>query len=160
MEEEYKVAIFLMKLTSADQALVKCLFSNYVREQYVKCDILWKQGDPSSSVKLVSWGVLMSILEMEAGTFESVSIGYSIGELGFIEGSQRMNTVTCWSDDAIVYSLSRGSYDQLLLNHPRNACLLDVICIQYLSARVQHVSYQIFETDQMHQCQHFREIFK
>jgi sulfate permease, SulP family len=146
-EEEYEVAIFfLMNLTSADQALVKCLFSNYVREKYVKGDVLWKQGDPSSSVTLVIRGMLMSTLEMEAGTVESVSIGNSIGELGFIEGSQRMSTVTCWSDDAIVYSMSRESYDRLLLHHPHSARLLDIICIRYLSARVQHVSNRIFET--------------
>lgn len=147
LEEEYKVAIFfLMNLTSADQALVQCLFTNYVREQYVKGDVLWKQGDASSSVKLVVRGMLMSTLEMEAGTVESVSIGTSIGELGFIEGSPRMSTITCWSDYAIVYSMCRESYDQLLIHHPHSARLLDIICIRYLSARVQHVSNRIFET--------------
>jgi hypothetical protein len=39
--------------------------------------------------------MLMPTLEMEAATIESVSIGNSIGELGFIEGSQQMSTVTC-----------------------------------------------------------------
>jgi sulfate permease, SulP family len=146
-EDESEVAIyFLMNLTSADRTLVERLFSHYVREHYIKDDIVWKQGDPSTSVKLVIRGMLMSTLEMEAGTVESVSVGNSIGELGFIEGSRRMSTVTCWSEDAIVYSMSRESYNELLMHHPHSARLLDVICIRYLSARVQHVSNRIFET--------------
>ena len=58
----------------------------------------------------------------------------------------RMSSVKCLSDEAVVYSLSRQSYDELLQKDPHAARLIDLICIRYLSARVQHVSNRIFET--------------
>jgi SulP family sulfate permease len=137
---------YLVNLCGADKLLVEQLFSRYDREVYLKGEIIWKQGSPSTSVKLLVRGMLLSELENEAGTSELVSAGNSIGELGFVEGVGRMSSVKCISTDAIVYSLTRESYEVLLETAPRAARLIDLICIRYLSARVQHVSNRIFET--------------
>ena len=145
--DENEVALTcLVNLCGADKFLVEQLFFRYEREVYQKGEIIWKQGSPSTSVKLLVRGVLISELENEAGTSELVSAGNSIGELGFVEGVARMSSVKCISSDAIVYSLTRESYEALLETAPRAARLIDLICIRYLSSRVQHVSNRIFET--------------
>jgi SulP family sulfate permease len=133
-------------LLQTDKKHTELLLSKYDREAYFKNDIVWKQGSPSTSVKLLIRGTLISELENEAGTSETISVGNSIGELTFIEGVARMSSVKCLSDEAVVYSLSRQSYDELLQKDPHAARLIDLICIRYLSARVQHVSNRIFET--------------
>lgn len=146
MDESEVALMYLINLCGAGKNLVEQLFSRYKREVYLKGEFVWKQGSPSTSVKLLVRGILISELENEAGTSETVSAGNSIGELGFVEGIGRMSSVKCLSTDAVVYSLSRESYEHLLETTPRAAQLIDLICIRYLSARVQHVSNRIFET--------------
>lgn len=147
VSDEKEVALrYLRNLCGADKKHTELLLSKYDREAYFKNDIVWKQGSPSTSVKLLVRGTLISELENEAGTNETISVGNSIGELTFIEDVARMSSVKCLSDEAVVYSLSRQSYDELLEKDPHAARLIDLICIRYLSARVQHVSNRIFET--------------
>lgn len=130
----------------ADTKSAVLLFSKFQREVYARGDYVWKQGSPSVSIKLLVRGMLISILENEAGTNETISVGNTIGELGVIEGVARMSSVTCLTEDAIVYSLSLEAYRDLQKSSPSAARLIDLICIRYLSARVQHVSNRIFET--------------
>jgi SulP family sulfate permease len=145
--EEKEVALrYLINICGAKKELTEQLFSKYEREIYLKDDFVWKQGSPSTSVKLLVRGTLIAELENEAGTRETISVGNSIGELGFIEDVGRMSSVKCLSEDAVVYALSRESYEELLKSSPHAARLIDLICIRYLSARVQHVSNRIFET--------------
>uniref|UniRef100_A0A7S1VAN1 STAS domain-containing protein n=1 Tax=Grammatophora oceanica TaxID=210454 RepID=A0A7S1VAN1_9STRA len=122
------------------------LFARFRRETYLEDDFVWKQGSASTTIKLLVRGTLIAELENEAGTSEIISAGNSIGEVGFIEGVPRLSSVRCVTEDAVVYSLSRESYNELLKESPHTARLLDLICIRYLSARVQHVSNRIFET--------------
>lgn len=125
---------------------VELLFSKFERETYTKDEFLWKQGSSSDCVKLLVRGKLISTLENEAGTRETILCGNTLGEVGLIEGVPRMSSVQCLSDEAVLYSLSRDSFDQLTKSSPHAARLIDLICIRYLFARVQHVSNRIFET--------------
>lgn len=122
------------------------LFSSFERETYIKDGFLWKQGSASDSLKLLVRGKLISTLENEAGTREIIMCGNTLGELGLIENVPRMSSVQCLSDEAVLYSLSRDSFERLTRSSPHAARLVDLICIRYLSARVQHVSNRIFET--------------
>jgi SulP family sulfate permease len=85
-------------------------------------------------------------LENEAGTNETVQVGRMVGELGLVQGSARMSSVRCLSDEVVVYRLSREAFEYLIQNNPSSARLMDLICITYLANRVQHVSNRIFET--------------
>mmetsp|Transcript_11326 Transcript_11326/g.15693 ORF Transcript_11326/g.15693 Transcript_11326/m.15693 type:complete len:625 (-) Transcript_11326:165-2039(-) len=122
------------------------LFSHFQREVYVKNDIIWKQGSPGDCSKLLLQGTLLSLLENEAGTTESIKRGNLIGEFGLVQGTNRMSTVKCVSDEAILYSLNRDSWEQLTREKPRVAQIMYLIVVKYLAHRVQHVSNRIFET--------------
>mmetsp|Transcript_9252 Transcript_9252/g.13524 ORF Transcript_9252/g.13524 Transcript_9252/m.13524 type:complete len:308 (-) Transcript_9252:751-1674(-) len=125
---------------------IKEIFSYFRREVYSKNDIIWAQGSPGDCSKLLLQGNLLSLLENEAGTTEGISKGNLIGEFGLVQGTNRMSTVKCVSDQAVLYSLSRDAWEQLTTEKPRVAQIMYTIVIQYLAHRVQHVSNRIFET--------------
>jgi SulP family sulfate permease len=125
---------------------VEMLFSYFHRETFELNDVIWNQGSPSDCMKLLVEGRLMAQIENEAGTKELVHSGNMVGELGLIQGLPRMSSLKCHSERAVLYSLSRTSFDLLCEREPEAARLLDLICIRYLSNRVQHVSNRIFET--------------
>jgi len=116
------------------------------REEYRHDDVIWVQGSPGDSIKLVVRGTLISLLENEAGTVETIPTGNTIGELGLVYGTARFSSVRCQSKEAVLLSLSRESYERLIEQNPRLARYIDLICVRYLSNRVQHVSNRIFET--------------
>jgi SulP family sulfate permease len=149
MSEEKDTALQYLKNlcpgTVSDKDARK-LFSMFEREIFYKGAVLWKQGSESDCVKLLVRGKLIATLENEAGTQEIIDCGNTLGELGLIEGVPRMSSVRCLSEEAILYTMGRNSFSQLSLSSPHAARLLDLICIRYLSARVQHVSNRIFET--------------
>lgn len=149
LSDEHEVALeYLNRLCPHQVERRDCetLLSRFERELYHQGEFVWKQGSRSTSIKLLLQGTLISILENEAGTNETISAGNTIGELGVITDIPRLSSIKCLSDEAIVYSLSREAYHELLEKSPHVARLLDLICIRYLSARVQHVSNRIFET--------------
>lgn len=126
---------------------IEVLFAAFQRESYSHGDFLWRQGATSDSMKLIVHGSLIALLENEAGTTEAIDHGNTIGELGLVEGVPRMSSVQVISTDgAIVYSLSKDSFDRLIHRSPQAARIVDLICVRYLSTRVQHVSNRIFET--------------
>lgn len=146
---EYDTAIyFLSNLCPGNPSKsdLDKLFAHFTRETYKKDDIVWLQGSPGDSIKLVVSGRLISLLEDEAGTRESIGTGNTIGEVGLVNMSARLSTVCCLSNQAIVYSLSRASYEKLVEEKPKVARLIDLICVKYLTMRVQNVSNRIFET--------------
>lgn len=122
---------------SSQLDVVKTLFSRFVREEFSKGECVWVQDSPSDTMKLLVRGELVAILENEAGTVESISEGNTIGELGLVQGLPRMSSVYCESEKAITYSLSRQAFEELCVSSPQAARLVDMICIRYLSARVQ-----------------------
>jgi len=122
------------------------IFASFEREVFQEGEIIWKQNDQSNSVKLLLLGRLIAELENEAGTTEIVPVGSMIGELGLVNGNPRMSTVRCFSKEAVLYSMSRTSFQELISKQPHLARYIDLICVKYLALRVQHVSNRIFET--------------
>ena len=129
---------------SSDEA--NKIFASFEREVFHEGEIIWKQNDQSNSVKLLLLGRLIAELENEAGTTEIVPVGSMIGELGLVNGNPRMSTVRCLSKEAVLYSMSRTSFQELISKQPHLARYIDLICVKYLALRVQHVSNRIFET--------------
>lgn len=149
LEEEREQCVAIMKNicpASMDDSDANTLCSLFEREVYMQNDFVWKQNDPSDSVKLLITGQLIAELENEAGTTEIIPKRSIIGELGLVNGNPRMNSVRCTSSKAVLYSMSRAKFDKLVDHHPHIARHLDLICIKYLALRVQHVSNRIFET--------------
>lgn len=122
------------------------LFSKFKRLYYQKGDIIWLQDSPSDCAILLINGCLVANLEDEAGTSEIVQVGRMIGELGLVQGNPRMSTVRCLSEEAVAYKLDKEAFQEMIKENPASARLIDLICITYLSNRVQHVSNRIFET--------------
>jgi SulP family sulfate permease len=125
---------------------IEILFSKFERQVYRKGEMLWLQASPSDCAMLLVRGELVANLENEAGTREIVQVGRMVGELGLVEGSARMSSVRCLSDEVVTYRLGREAFEELTENNPSSARLVDLICITYLAHRVQHVSNRIFET--------------
>lgn len=130
--------------SGTDISIINELYNSFVRETYKLDDIIWKQGSNSNCAKLLIRGQLMAILEDEAGTYEKIAHGNMLGELGLVENISRMSTVIVLSEEAVLYSINRDTYEQHISSQA--ARLIDYVCIKYLSARVQHVSNRIFET--------------
>ena len=125
---------------------VNMIFSSFDREEYMKNDLIWRQNDESDCVNILILGQLIAELENEAGTTEIIPSGCIIGELGLVNGDPRMSTVKCLSKEAIIYTMSRTSFEKMISSKPRLARYIDLICVKYLALRVQHVSNRIFET--------------
>ena len=114
-------------------------------EKYRSGNTLWEQGDASDSLKIVISGTLISLLEDDINSTESIIAGSVIGELGLVNGTQRLTTVKVLSDEALLYSLSRESWETLTQEYPRVARYIDALVIRYLSHRVQHASTILFD---------------
>lgn len=125
---------------------IDLLVSNMTREEYKQGNILWEQGDDSTSMKIIVSGDLLSIIE-ETGASESVARGNIVGELGLVQpGTKRLTTLVCASSRAILYSLDRDAWTKLKRDNPKVASLIDGLAIRYLAHRVQHVSNRYFHT--------------
>jgi len=120
--------------------------SYFKREFYSRGQVVWKRGDKSDSAKLVLSGTLVASLGGRMGFREKIPRGVFIGELGLLEGVDRLSGVVCESDRALVFSLDRPAWERVTSNDPALARILDHITIRYLSHRVQHVSNRIYET--------------
>lgn len=144
-EKSYAIDLLQRRCPGEDQKLIVQFFSYFSREVYMMGDIVWKQGSKSNSAKLLVSGVLMASLENEAGTTEPISVGSVIGESGLVENQGRNSTVRVL-EDAVLYSLSRESWEEMKDQDPKVAHLLYVIVVRYLTMRVQYVSNRIFET--------------
>ena len=148
--DERKTALYyLRKIYCRDDVSeedIGLLFSFFERETYKKDELIWKQGAVSDCAKVIVCGKLIAMLENEAGTYETVQIGRMVGELGLVAGVNRMNSVYCMSESCIVYSISRTTFEEIVKTNPKLARIMDLICIEYLADRVQHVSNRIFET--------------
>jgi SulP family sulfate permease len=147
-DEEYQYALgYLVRMCpSEDPQLVEKFMSYLTREVYQDGDILWRQGSESDSAKLLVSGELISRLENEAGTSETISLGSVIGESGLVNEANRNSTVYVLEDNTVLYSLSKEAWISLKEKEPKCANLLYGIVIRYLTLRVQHVSNRIFET--------------
>jgi len=114
-------------------------------EKYYCGEIVWEQGDISESLKLVVEGSLISLLEDEQCAPESILPGSMIGELGLVNSTRRLTTVKVLSQEAILYSLSKASWQTLIEEKPHVARYIDMLVIQYLAHRVQQASNTIVD---------------
>lgn len=127
---------------------VKLLFSFFVREEYCAQQIIWKQGAGSICAKLIVRGDLIAYSESGPNTTtdaERVPTGNIVGELGLVQGMNRLSTLKCISDKAVLYSLSLQSWEEIKKRHSFAAVYFEEIVIRYLSSRAQHVT-RILET--------------
>jgi sulfate permease, SulP family len=136
----YLHEIYLMHDNSIEITKLLSHFSVHVAKN--NC-VLWKQGDVSSFAILLMEGSLLSILENEAGTVETVQVGALVGEYGLINGSVRLSTVRAVSNIKYLL-LSASSYEKMKLSDTGSVCLLSKLCIGYLGMRVQHVGNRIW----------------
>lgn len=118
---------------------LETLCSLFSSEKYHSGDTIWEQGDASESLKILVEGSLSS-LEDEEGATESILPGSTIGELGLVNFTNRLTTVTVLSDEAYLYSLSKEKWESLTEQNPRVARQIDLLVIKYLAHRVQHIS--------------------
>ena len=106
---------------------------------------IWRQGDVSDKAVLVVSGQLLSILEEEDGTVETVSEGHLIGEYGLIHGQHRLSSLVAATNSELLV-LEELMYARMLQESPRLAFTLANICVGYLGRRVQFVSNRIWES--------------
>jgi len=145
-EKSHAIELLFRKCPGESRQVVEKFLSYFTRETYNKGDVLWKQGTKSDSAKLLVSGDLISKLEYEAETTETISIGSVIGESGLVQGSNRNSTVYVLVDNTILYSLSSEAWEIMKKDDLQSAQLLYSIVVRYLTLRVQHVSNRIFET--------------
>ena len=145
-EEKLLALRYLEKLcpaASGDE--VETLLSLFTRERHVAGDVLWTQGSSSDCCKLLVTGSLFSSLE-DGSCLEDIAAGSTIGELGLVHKTERLSTVTCVSDRAVLFSLSRESWEELLRSQPALANHILHLVVRYLAHRVQHVSNRVLES--------------
>lgn len=129
--EQDGAKMFLSTLCQgASPADIETLFGLLVRETYKFDDVIWNQGDPSDSLKLLVDGSLISLLEDEHGATETIYPGSTIGELGLVTQSHRFTTVKVFSSEAILYSLTNEKWLQLSQDNPRIARFIDLIVVR------------------------------
>jgi len=146
MMEERGVKLFLETLCpGATPEDITHLCSLLSREKYHLGDIIWEQGSASNNLKLLVCGSLISSLDDENGATETIYPGSTIGELGLINGTERLTTVKVLSDEAVLYNLSREKWETLIHENPRLAREIDMLVVRYLTHRIQHVSNHILD---------------
>ena len=147
-EEKYYAGKYLRGLLTESESLddsISILLSLMERQEFISGQKLWEQGADSDSAKLLLSGELTSIIE-DTGAYELVKRGNIVGELGLVHGTQRLTTLICSSEKAVLYSLSYASWQKLLRDKPEVATLIQGIVIRYLAHRVQHVNNRYFHT--------------
>ena len=145
IEEDGAKTILTTLCRGAATSDIETLFSLLVRETYEVDEVIWNQGDPSDSMKLLVDGSLISLLEDEHGATETICPGSTIGELGLVNDTYRFTTVKVLSSQAVLYTLTKERWAQLTLDSPRIARFIDLLVVRYLSHRVQHVSNHILD---------------
>lgn len=143
-EKEFALRYLGNLCPSASEAEIEKLLSFFTKEKYKNGDVLWTQGSHSDCAKLILVGEVLSTLEADTG-FEEMDAGAIIGELGLVQGTERLSTVEVISDHATMFSLSRPGLDTMARDSPGLANHIYMMCIQNLAHRVQHVSNRILE---------------
>lgn len=146
-EEGEALFHFLSNLCDGEEAkVIRRLQSHFRRHVWQQNEIVWKQSSLSDSVHILVNGVLLSVLEEEAGTTETVYAGAMFGELGLVSGIDRLSTVKVLSSEAITMSIEKDVWEKDLKKDIDLSRCLYMISIRYMSHRLQHVSNRVFET--------------
>ena len=142
-EERFLTQKFLKEMLGGSDSAMDIMRSYLERQEYLKGDYIWQQGNESDCAKLLVHGNLLSYIE-GTNTSELVRRGNFVGELGLVHGTKRLTTLVCHTDKAILYNLSQSAWQKLKRDHPEVSRLIDDIVILYLAHRVQHVSNRYF----------------
>ncbi|CAH0478338.1 unnamed protein product [Peronospora belbahrii] len=110
-----------------------------------KDEIVWRQGDTPDRALLLIDGALTAVVEEEAGTMETVSIGSIVGEMCFLTGEKRKTSLIA-TQRSVVYVLNRQSFREMLEKDCHLAFLFQGISLRYTSYRLQYVGNRIWET--------------
>ena len=149
--EERQLAVSMMEsivpmtVTPAVRRSISVFVSKCVREEYKEGDVIWNEGDESDSAKILLSGNVCATIE-GTNVREYVARGNIFGELGLVDGTCRLSTVTCSSKVTVAYSMKRDMFDRMVQSNHLEARLLERIAIRYLAHRVQHVSNRIVDT--------------
>jgi len=148
-EERAQATSFLenivpMEMTPQLKKTIASFVAKCTRKEYNESQILWREGDFSNCANILLRGTVCATLD---GTKvrEIVNKGNLFGELGLVDSSNRLSTVTAVTN-VVVYSMDKKTFDSLVHNNQREARLLERTAIRYLAHRVQHVSNRIYET--------------
>mmetsp|Transcript_3778 Transcript_3778/g.5864 ORF Transcript_3778/g.5864 Transcript_3778/m.5864 type:complete len:872 (+) Transcript_3778:121-2736(+) len=106
---------------------------------------LWHQGESSTSAILIVEGIVISILEDEAGTTEEIGCGHLLGEYGLINNKPRASTLVA-KVDTTVMTLRKREFKLMEKKDARLAYMLSKLCMGFLEYRVRHVANRIWES--------------
>lgn len=119
-EEERRLAAqqlaFLFPRSDKVTNAATLLFTYFEREEYTINQIIWKQGSDSDCAKLLVRGECVAYTDTRVQTSvaaERVPVGNLVGELGLVHGLHRLSTLECTSEKAVLYSLSRDSWNKI-----------------------------------------------
>ncbi len=105
--------------------------------------ILFRQGEPSDSMYIVSTGRLDVSLEAESrrpGSIYEAGRGQIVGEMGILSGAVRSATVRSLRD-SLLFRLSKEAFEELLDRHPTLSRRIAVD----LSERLRKSNERVFE---------------
>uniref|UniRef100_A0AAV1T700 Sulfate transporter n=1 Tax=Peronospora matthiolae TaxID=2874970 RepID=A0AAV1T700_9STRA len=121
------------------------LLDYFRMEEVGKDTVVWRQGDTPDRALLLIDGALTAVVEEEAGTTESVSVGSIVGEMCFLTGEKRKTSLIA-TQHSVVYVLDRKSFAIMLEKDCYLAFLFQGISLRYTSYRLQYVGNRIWET--------------
>jgi CRP-like cAMP-binding protein len=108
------------------------------REMLNATEVLYREGDPGDRLYLLVRGKLAIAIRGAGGSRAVMTYvpGAMLGEATLLEGTPHPATATA-AADSVVYSLSRGSLDELAVAHPVLASKLLLNLGRHLSGRLR-----------------------
>uniref|UniRef100_A0A7R9ZRL1 Cyclic nucleotide-binding domain-containing protein n=1 Tax=Craspedostauros australis TaxID=1486917 RepID=A0A7R9ZRL1_9STRA len=122
---------------------VETMLSIFERKEYRKDEMLWEEDDSSSNALFLVTGTLLAYLKGTT-TSEIVYRGNFVGELGLVNGTNRLASLRCLSEKAVVYVIDKAAWERLKRDNVKVAAMFNDIVILYMAHRVQHVSNRYF----------------
>lgn len=140
---KFPIYLHEMYLMHSNASEITRMLSFFREHSALKSTVLWKQGDASNFALLLVEGELLSALESEAGTIETIRPGALVGDYGLVDGSMRLSTVFAVCDIKYLL-LSEKNFKLMKECDPSSALIFSSLCIKYLGMRIQHVGNRIW----------------
>ena len=118
------------------------LIACFEKRQTSVGDIIWMQGSPGKQCALLISGLLLSTLEEEAGTTETVHAGNFVGEYSLLSGERHTSTMSVLKAGTLLV-LSEESFRKC---PPNLQSILYRVCIAYLGHRCLQVTNRVWES--------------
>ncbi|MGE3066370.1 MAG: SulP family inorganic anion transporter [Hyphomicrobiaceae bacterium] len=122
------------------------LVATYFVRTGIEADtVLYRQGEPSDTIDLVAAGTIAITVTDIAGGSRRVRrmMGHTVvGEMGFFRGTARAASVSA-ETDAVVYTLTRASYERLVAEQPELGASFHRFIIRVLADRVAFANQEI-----------------